>query len=140
MQLLRTFPLGSSLPSSADSADDSSPCELWFDLPTATGRVRTVCCLAESAELDLYDGKLGGTAVRVLADTGASHCFASATLAVKLNLTFKATVFEPVRLADKSAVRILAETTARLRMGSLVTWVSLLVLPSLTGSADLILG
>lgn len=92
------------------------------------------------AALDIFDGLLSGARVRVLPDTGATHCFVSAGLAQKLNLAVTPSVFAPVRLADATSTPIVGESRVKLRMGPFATEIRVLILQRLTPAADVVLG
>ena len=145
-RLLRTFPAGTSLFRPAAGCIDlpqplTEPHELWYD-PPASLPFSPQCAVTEerAAGLDIYDGVLSGSPVRVLADTGATHCFVSHRLAARLGLALRPTVAGSVRLADSTHAQIDGECDAKLRIGPFTTDLRLFALPTLLESADLVLG
>eukprot|EP00198_Chlamydomonas_reinhardtii_P004973 XP_001694309.1 predicted protein [Chlamydomonas reinhardtii] len=73
-------------------------------------------------------------------DTGATHCFIAKALADRLGLSLRPSSLAPVRLADASKCDAVGECVVPLRLGTFSTEIRVHVLPSLTSSADLVLG
>ena len=146
MTLQRRFTTGTQLYQALDSGCDQPPAladglELWYDPPLTLASQSPRCCVVDSdARLDVFAAKLSDASVRVLPDSGATHCFIAASLTQKLGLAVQPTAFAPVKLADATSAPILGECRARLRMGSFGAEIRLLVIPTLTASADIVLG
>lgn len=149
-RLLTTFPTGTQLFSTVCGNTTcvsppviTEPWEAWYDPPKAE-RQAPVCAVADDsdgfARLDLFTGRLSHAPVTVLADTGATHCFIAKALAERLGLALRPSPLAPVRLADASCCSVLGECVVPLRMGPFATEIRVQVLPTLTTSADVVLG
>ena len=128
---------------SCPSPVTTEPWQVWYDPPKAEPKEPS-CAVTEvpegPAQLDLFAGRLSHAPVVVLADTGATHCFIAKALADRLGLSLRPSSLAPVRLADASKCDAVGECVVPLRLGTFSTEIRVHVLPSLTSSADLVLG
>lgn len=87
-----------------------------------------------------FTALLAGSPSRTLLDTGATHNFLDDGIRRRLGLRLIPADFPLVTFADKSTAPILGKCTFRLKLGSLHTEVTALVLDNMSHAHDLILG
>ncbi|MDD2611128.1 MAG: aspartyl protease family protein, partial [Giesbergeria sp.] len=114
------------------------PVQVWVD-PAV--KAPTLSRLGGSKQTMIFDGCVDAVPVQFLVDSGASHSFASVTLAQHMHWRIHPTLMRQAVLADSaSTCSILGTAKVKLSLGPITVRMSVLVLDTANMGFDLIVG
>ena len=117
-----------------------APCayQVWYDPPTA--RLNKIKIGESKHDPLCLHGTINGNKAKCMLDTGASHIFITKRYCKIHKIKVSASFMSEVQLADDSPLKIEGQCTVRLKCQDYSEDVVALVLPTLVGDVDMILG